>query len=230
MTTGSRIWSIARRMQITPAHCFNLRGIHWIDEEDDLSYQPTKLLFDGSAYLNGYWQSQNYFADFESHIRKEFHLTEPLDRLYRQRITELNIHDSITVSLHVRRGDYATNPVANSVHGTLGPDYYKLALQKIEASLASSFTLLVFSDDIPWARANLDLPISTIYIEPNIIFPQIDMHLMASCNHHIIANSSYSWWGAWLNPNHDKLVIAPTRWFAKSTNTGDLIPSKWVRL
>lgn len=231
LTTGSRAWSIARRLRVPPASYFRLFGFTWIGECGDLRYRPQLLQFSDSAYLDGYWQSARYFEGCEELIRSDFSLSPPLDRRLQQRRSSLGIGQGTTVSLHVRRGDYASNPSANAVHGTLGEDYYRNAVEQLIGTIGNEFRLVVFSDDIAWARENLHFPLPTVHVEPENDCPQVDMHLMASCDHHIIANSTFSWWGAWLNPSLTKTVVAPARWFrSTSLCADDICPSGWLRL
>lgn len=231
LTTGSRSWAVARHLQLSPSSYFALRGIRWVDEGDDLSYRPQQLELQGSAYLSGYWQCARYFDDFEARIREDFRLIPALNVILQERRQWLKMDQGVTVSVHVRRGDYVTDTAANATHGTLDQDYYKRAVETLAAQLGGGFRLLVFSDDTAWARENLRLPAPTVHIDADVRFPQIDMHMMAACDHHIIANSSFSWWGAWLNPSHSKIVIAPARWF-KSTGlkANDICPADWVRI
>ena len=135
------------------------------------------------------------------------------------------------VSLHVRRGDYVDNPSTNRWHGICSLDYYQRALDYIGFH-AEAPHLFVFSDDQKWTRANLRFAAATTFVEINPPDRGYrDMSLMARCRHHIIANSSFSWWGAWLNPSHEKIVVAPKQWFSAARNdTRDLIPPGWVRL
>lgn len=231
LTTGSRLWAVARRLHLSPVPYFTLLGVRWVDEGDDLSYRPQQLALQGSAYLSGYWQCARYFDDCEARIREDFCLIPALDEILQERRQRLRIGQGVTVSVHIRRGDYVTDTAANATHGTLDQDYYKRAVETLVAQLRGDFRLLVFSDDTVWARENLRLPANTVHVDADDRFPQIDMHMMASCDHHIIANSSFSWWGAWLNPSHSKTVIAPARWF-KSTalKANDICPTDWVRL
>jgi hypothetical protein len=140
------------------------------------------------------------------------------------------IGDCQSVSLHVRRGDYATHARTRAVLGILPLDYYRAAIDYV-AGRTESPELFIFSDDIPWAREHLDIPFPCHYIDHNK-GPESynDMRLMSVCRHHIIANSSFSWWGAWLNPAPDKIVVAPRRWFANGWSIEDLIPAAWVSL
>lgn len=231
LTTGSGLWVVARHLDLSPAPYFAFLGVRWVDEGENLSYRPQQLLLQGSAYLSGYWQCARYFEDCEERIREDFRLSPALDDIFQDRRQRLGIGQGVTVSVHIRRGDYVTDTAANAVHGTLDLAYYWRSVESLADQLGGDFRLLVFSDDTAWARENLRLPAPTVHVDADNRFPQIDMHMMASCDHHIIANSSFSWWGAWLNPSHSKIVIAPARWF-KSTalNANDICPNEWVRL
>jgi hypothetical protein len=133
-----------------------------------------------------------------------------------------------SVSVHIRRGDYVSNPHASKFHGTKGLDYYEKAVERI-AETVKNPELFVISDDIEWCKENLRLPYKTTHIDGNAGFE--DMHIMSHCAHNIIANSSFSWWAAWLNTNPDKVVIAPKKWFNdESINTEDVVPKTWIRL
>jgi hypothetical protein len=135
------------------------------------------------------------------------------------------------VSIHVRRGDYVSDAGTNRFHGTCSVDYYHDAVDRI-SGFAPASHFFVFSDGIDWAKENLRLRQPVTYVDFNDGEKNYeDLRLMSLCKHHIIANSSFSWWGAWLNPNPDKIVIAPKKWFNDpSINTDDLIPNSWLRL
>ena len=135
------------------------------------------------------------------------------------------------VSLHVRRGDYAADPVVTSMHGLCPLDYYDRAVEYVLGRVSDP-AFFLFSDDPDWVREHLKLRGSVSVVDHN--GPDSgseDLRLMSLCRHHIIANSTFSWWGAWLDPRPDKLVIAPKRWFAdESLDTSDLLPAGWVKL
>ena len=137
----------------------------------------------------------------------------------------------MAVSLHIRRGDYVSNPVTNNYHGTCSLAYYKKAVLLLKEKIENP-SFFIFSDDLLWARENLDFINDMTFIDLDKSIPDHEeMHLMSQCKHNIIANSSFSWWGAWLNENSDKIVIAPKKWFSDNTiNTEDLIPAKWMRI
>ncbi|QWD25374.1 alpha-1,2-fucosyltransferase [Polynucleobacter paneuropaeus] len=182
------------------------------------------------AYLFGYWQSEKYFLAYEADIRREFTFQpfqDPSNIVLAQKIQD----SQCAVSVHVRRGDFVSNPKANIYHGALSPSYYSDALALLARTLPT-MELFVFSDDIGWVKDNLDLSAFKVhFVSHNTgINSYQDMALMSLCNHHVIANSSFSWWGAWLNASQDKIVIAPKRWFVQPMNTKDLIPAAWIRL
>ena len=231
LSTGTRLWAVARRLGLSPAHYLSALGIRWIHEADGLAYQPQRLVFQGDAYLDGYWQCARYFEDYAPHIREDFRLSPSLIDAFLECRKQLGIGQGVTVSVHIRRGDYVTDQSANKTHGVLGEDYYQEAFGHLIAQLGSDIRLVVFSDDTVWARENLRAPVAMTHVNANQRFPQVDMHLMAACDHHVIANSSFSWWGAWLNPSPSKSVIAPARWFKSTTlNANEICPSEWVRL
>jgi hypothetical protein len=179
--------------------------------------------------LKGYWQSEQYFAGYENEIRKAFCFEVPAT--LNNRISQISNTNS--VSVHYRRGDYLTNPVAQKVLGVLHNDYYAAAIKTIRQRVKNPF-FYIFSDDREWVKNNLPVTESYQVIEdvPNYNHGY-DMLLMSKCKHHIIANSSFSWWGAWLNPDPQKIVIAPKRWFADermNAYTTNLIPATWDRL
>lgn len=178
------------------------------------------------CYLTGYWQSEKYFKAQASVIRADFTFKSSMTKINADLAKKISTVNS--VSLHVRRGDYINNHKTNRVHGVCSIDYYKSAIRNI-LDRVDKPCFFFFSDDIPWAMENLKIDMPCQYISHNQgVESYNDMRLMSVCKHHIIANSSFSWWGAWLNPNPNKIVVAPQRWFSKSTNTTDLIPENWL--
>jgi len=198
--------------------------------ETSSSFDPKILQLRASAYLSGYWQSEKYFAAHADIIRQDFSLREAIAS-ERQRTLSKIREVGAAVSVHVRRGDYVTNASANAVHGTCEPGWYGVAMQKMAERVARP-TFFIFSDDIQWARDNLPKNECMVFVEPQADGRDgEDMHLMASCHSHIIANSTFSWWGAWLNPRRDKQVLAPARWFRSAAHDDrDLISPSWKRI
>ncbi|MDH2917878.1 MAG: alpha-1,2-fucosyltransferase [Sideroxydans sp.] len=181
-----------------------------------------------NVYLSGYWQSERYFLDEQEQIRTDFTFCKPL--LSENLGLARQIQQVSAVSLHVRRGDYVSNPNAAATHGLCSLDYYQNAIKYITERVTDPH-FFIFSDDIEWAKEHIKIAYPCEFVGHNQGLESYnDMRLMSMCQHHIIANSSFSWWGAWLNPNADKIVVSPKQWFANSTNTEDLIPTNWVRL
>lgn len=182
------------------------------------------------CHLYGYWQSERYFSRYADQIRKDFAFPALPDGRPQALAARIKAC-STAVSVHIRRGDYISNPSAAAFHGLPGMEYYRAALAYIRAQ-AGEATVFVFSDEPQWVRENFDACGHALeVVDLNIPeAPQHDMHLMAMCRHHIIANSSFSWWGAWLSEK-EGITVAPSRWFADPTvNTNDLCPPTWLRL
>lgn len=195
--------------------------------ESGIQYQKEFLNYPKNTYLDGFWQSERYFKPIEALLLKEFTPKESLNTDNQNWLNQINASES--VSIHLRRGDYISNKNAQQYHGNLGLDYYKNALNLIKET-HDKFEVFVFSDDLDWCKENLKIDLPTYFVDTNQKQNfHFDMFLMSHCKHNIIANSSFSWWAAWLNQNQGKKVIAPANWFAdKSLNTKDLIPSSWI--
>lgn len=191
-------------------------------------FDPEVLKLGSSVYLEGYWQSDKYFSPIADKIRQEFTLTQPLegknDEISKQ------IEKTNAVSLHVRRGDYVANQHTNNYHGTSPLVYYEAAVAKIAEKVRNPH-FFIFSDDPTWTKENLLFDYPMTFVTGNEKAAQEDLRLMSQCKNFIIANSTFSWWGAWLCGNKDKTVIAPKQWFKTDENNDkDLIPGGWIRL
>lgn len=184
------------------------------------------VLRDG--YLVGYWQSEKYFQTHAAVIRTDFTFKPPLTNRNAElagQIAKVN-----AVSLHVRRGDYANSPKTAATHGLCSLDYYRAAIQHV-AERINLPSFFIFSDDPSWVKENLKIKFPCQYVDHNYGTESYnDMRLMSICKYHIIANSSFSWWGAWLNPDSEKIVVAPKKWFANDNDVNDLFPQGWVTL
>lgn len=198
-------------------------------KEQSFYYDPSILDCHDDVYLQGYWQSEKYFKGIEKIIREDFTLSEEPDYLNQQMIDK--IRNCEAVSLHIRRGDYVSNPETTAYHGICSEEYYRGAVSKLENYVKNPH-FFVFSDDPSWVKEKLDIRHSTTIVDFNGSEKDYeDMRLMSLCKHHIIANSSFSWWGAWLSNNPQKIVVAPKQWFNKpDIKTQDLIPGTWFRL
>ena len=226
-TWGEAVWCVLhggtrlRSMSFLPQ-----RWIYY--REQGFEFDPEVLNLNDDTYLDGYWQSYRYFEDSADLIRAELAPVAPLER--NDEVIATMIAGGDAVSLHVRRGDYVTNQAAGGAHCLCSLDYYKSAVEQVLMHVARPH-FFVFSDDSAWARANLFLPSPATFVDhngPDSAFQ--DLRLMALCNHHITANSSFSWWGAWLNPSPNKIVVTPHKWFADQRNTEALTPTTWMRI
>jgi hypothetical protein len=197
-------------------------------KENGHSFNATLLDAPDDVYLEGYWQTERYFSDIESIIRSDFTQTTPRDPLNKEYASKIKAQ-AMSVSLHVRRGDYANDARTTAVHGLCSPAYYQRCLALLKAKVAQAH-VFVFSDDIAWARQALTFDGPVTYVGhkgPDKNYD--DLALMSLCHHHIIGNSTFSWWGAWLNPGPNKLVYAPKPFFTQSDRDGsDLIPRFWT--
>ena len=200
--------------------------------EKEFSFNKKFLSISDDTYIKGYFQSDKYFNAIEESIKKEFSLSSPLSSRHDETIQK--IRDSHSVSVHIRRGDYVSSLKASEFHGNLGMPYYRHAATTIADKTTAKLHFFIFSDDIEWARKNLTLDYPTTFIEGgNEANCHEEMYLMSLCKHNIIANSTFSWWGAWLNNNAEKMVIAPENWFAKpedNSKTQDRCPESWLQI
>lgn len=197
--------------------------------EQHFHFDQSILCLPNGVYLEGYWQSEKYFKDVESAIRADFTFRDQPD-LMNKNMLEM-VSQTNSVSLHIRRGDFVNNAHTNQTHGICSVEYYKNAISTISA-LVSHPHFFIFSDDIDWAKREMVSISPVTFVEHNIAGRHYeDMRLMRMCRHNIIANSSFSWWGAWLNSNPNKIVVAPQKWFADlSKDTKDLLPESWTRI
>jgi hypothetical protein len=197
--------------------------------EQSFDFDPHILLAPNDVYLEGYWQSEKYFKDIEKIIHQDFTLSGEPDNLNKQMAEK--IKNCEAVSLHIRRGDYVSNPVTTAYHGICSEEYYQEAISKLESYVKNPH-FFVFSDDMEWVKENLETGYPTTLMDFNGSEKDYsDLHLMSLCQHHIIANSSFSWWGAWLSKYSEKIVIAPKKWFnVESINTHDLYPESWIKI
>lgn len=195
-------------------------------------FEKKEFIFDSSVfssnatYYKGYWQSFKYFENIRNLLIKEFSLSEPLDQANLEILNKIQNHNS--VSIHFRRGDYVTLSKLPKGHSLSPISYYEDAITYISSRISNPY-FFIFSDDICWVKENLPIKQSADYIDFNNDMPERDINLMKNCKHNIIANSSFSWWGAWLNENDEKIVIAPKKWMNNLESSRDLIDTKWIR-
>jgi hypothetical protein len=174
-------------------------------------------------YLKGYFQKENYFSKIRLELLQEL---QPNYTLLRNHELPEN-----AVSVHVRRGDYVSLTSAAAHHGTCSVEYYNRAMQLMSEKIQNPH-FVFFSDDIAWCKTTFGHLSNAHFMEPlEGMRESEDMIWMSRCQHHIIANSSYSWWGAWLNVSPNKIVVAPATWnLAQQTKLNDYVPSNWIQL
>lgn len=180
-----------------------------------------------NVYL-GYWQTELYFKGLESQIRHEFSFSNDLLSVESKNIAEA-IKSSNSVSVHIRRGDYLL-PKYQVLYGNICTlDYYRKAIALVMNRIVDC-KIFIFSDDIDWVKVNLNVDDATFIDFNRGQDSWQDMFLMSICKHNIIANSTFSWWGAWLNTNPDKVVICPSRFLNVPDKSSDIIPEDWIKL
>lgn len=208
----------------------HILGVQKIVSERKFGFHPEIFSIKGNVYLDGYWQSEKYFQSIAGEIRKDFSFRNPL------RGDIKNMADKIrsvnAVCIHVRRGDYVSSPSASKVIGFAGDRYYEQAV-KLITELVRQPHFFVFSDDIAWCRENIRTAFPAEFIGSDCAGGKWYEHLelMTLCKHFVIANSSFSWWAAWLSSYSGKIVIAPKKWFNDpNLDSKDLVPEDWIRL
>lgn len=200
-------------------------SFHTIKQENSLKYSSKPFLshYFGTIY-EGFWQSEKFFLPVAPIVRNDFSFQEDILNKKTKEVSAL-LNNSNSVSVHIRRGDYLQH---TGVFGLCSKEYYEKAIYYIKEKVSTPF-FVFFSDDIEWVKNNIKCE-NAIYISWNNGEDSWqDMYLMSQCQHNIIANSSFSWWGAWLNNNPQKIVIAPKQWFLTSNNY-DIIPESWEKL
>lgn len=196
-------------------------------EKKTFDYEPTALTRQTDTYYDGYWQHEEYFRDIRPRILDAFRFPDFADEQNQQ--AAALIAKTNSVSIHVRRGDYLTDPLFRGT-GTL--DYYAAAIRRMK-ELTQPELFVVFSNDISWTQQHLAPVIGDcdiLYVDWNAGRQSYrDIHLMSLCRHNIIANSSFSWWAAWLNTNEEKTIIAPAHWM-NVKNTCSPAAESWIKL
>jgi len=176
--------------------------------------------------LSGYFQTEKYFIGSEDEIKKIFsfkkEIIEEGDRILNRIIGGREL-----VSIHIRRGDYTLYP---DHHPTCNTGYYSEGIEKIKDISGENVNIIIFSDDKKWCYENMGNQVGDNFIIPETENPYVELYMMTKCNYHIIANSSFSWWGSWLSDS--KLTLAPSQWFgsAMGKNTKDIYCKNWIKI
>lgn len=227
---GSPLEYVSKATKLFPNR--TLKPFFEFVKESGFNFHPEVLQAKSSVIiLEGFWQSEKYFKENAITIKKDFTFKKsfsPQFDFYKNEI----LKTPTPISIHIRRGDYVNNVESSQTFGFIGDGYYQQAVNVIQNQF-SDFRLFVFSDDKEWTKENFKVGKDTVYIDnPGDDGDIDDLHLMSLCKHHVIANSSFSWWGAWLSSLDNKLVIAPKNWFKNKPemNTKDLIPDNWMKI
>lgn len=202
----------------------NLKNTY-IEEKKIFSFDPSVFHNPKTVYYWGYWQNFKYFEDIAEEVRSDFQFHIALSQKNLEVLEK--IKNSNSISIHVRRGDYLNNSLLG---GLCGSDYYEKGIKHIQTNIASP-RFFIFSDDTTWCTENLNLPGAEIISWNKQSSSYIDMQLMSSCKHHIIANSSFSWWAAWLNKNSNKTIIYPKKWVNTEPGSSEMTmsaPDSWI--
>ena len=191
-------------------------------KEKRSSYFDARVFKNNFVYLDGYWQNELYFSNIREELLRELSPINSINDLGCDYLETINKSNS--VSLHVRRGDYLNLKSFN----VLDVDYYMKAVEYIRKNVEKP-TFYIFSDDLEWCKNNLGFLDGCIYVDRTQTEID-DLKLMSFCQHNIIANSSFSWWGAWLNQNPKKTVIAPKSWLLNNPGSSNVMLSDWIKL
>jgi hypothetical protein len=194
--------------------------------EKSFTYSPRVLEYGPNTYLAGFWQSEKYFAALRPVLQKDFELSVPIGSATKKLLED--IVSTVSVCVHIRRSDIA----ASSFHDSVSLNYYTNAVAHINKNRPIE-KLYVFSDDIGWCKEHVRFSTPTVYVENDSAGTKNEGHfaLMRACKHFVIANSTFSWWAAWLAENPDKIVVAPKKWFGRaSIDDRDLVPEDWIRI
>jgi hypothetical protein len=214
-----RNWTVRKLRRL-----LNLKKVYF-EEKECFIYDENLLAYPSKRFYWGYWQTEKYFKHIEAEIRNDFIFKTPLNK--KNELLFEKIKNTTSVAVHIRRGDYVNHPLFGDI---CDENYYNKAIKHIQLEVKKP-TFFIFSNDMVWCKNQLNLPNAT-YVDWNIGDDSyIDMQLMSYCKHNIIANSSFSWWAAWLNNNGNKIVIAPQMWINNVDNAViDILPTQWIKI
>lgn len=207
---------------------YKLIGIDIVMVPENFIYYPEVFKFKNRNELfRGTWQSELFFANAKNIVRKRFVFKTELLSAQTKTIANQMLSEN-SVSIHIRRGDYLSDQYVNGFAGVCTMEYYQKAIEHIKVQVKNP-QFYVFTDDSAWVNENFKLT-NAVFVQHNTGSNSWqDMYLMSQCKHNIIANSSFSWWGAWLNANPEKMVIAPKLWW-RLFEKDDVVPAEWIRI
>ncbi|WP_323665715.1 alpha-1,2-fucosyltransferase [Pectobacterium punjabense] len=197
--------------------------------ENGLEYDPTLSMKCKNKKLIGYFQCEKYFSAYRKELIQQFKPKAEFSDYQKEIIDLMGYGDSCSV--HIRRGDYITNPEANALHGVCNKNYFDRALKylKDNGKINDQSKIFLFSDDVEWCKENIEFSNEIIFIKGESLKVELDLWLMSKCKHNVISNSSFSWWAAWLNEHDEKCVVSPQMWF-KSKQRNNIVPETWIQL
>jgi len=207
----------------------NLKYTYYLQHDDDPTIQQQVFSFGPNTQLDGYYQNEAYLKEYEADLRKELTLKHELSDYSKGILEKIKAAEN-PVFIHVRRGDYVANNTTNQIHGTCDANYYKATIEYIKANVPNP-TFFIFSDEPDWARENINTGSENIVSTNDEAHADEDQTLMNNCKHAIIANSTFSWWGAWLQSNPEKIICAPKLWWASKSEaeTDFVVPKEWKK-
>lgn len=204
-------------------------NVNYVSEKHTFCFDKKLLNCPHYFFYDGYFQNEKYFKSLREDLLKDFSLKESFAQLNAPNQNILNqIKNTNSISLHIRRGDYISLEHVNNTHGICSLEYYKKAIDYITSKIKNPH-FYIFSDDINWVKENLKIDYPYTIVDFNQGKSYCDLELMRNCKNNITANSSFSWWAAWLNENPEKIVISPKKWLAKKQKC-DIVPKEWVKL
>jgi hypothetical protein len=198
--------------------------------EKSLLFDEKLLRIDDGSYVDGYFQNEKYFKNVRNILLQQISINQSISSFTKDMEKQISCLDN-SCSIHVRRGDMA-NEINMKIHGVCALEYYQNAIKYLKNKLGE-LNYFIFSDDIEWCKNNLKIDNAVFVNSEEKRIAHEDIYLMSICNHNIIANSSFSWWGAWLNINDDKIVIAPKDWFSDrelKKQAAEIVPEDWIRI
>lgn len=208
----NKIFKVLKKLGIYKKQTHYKEKERTIFDKDVFNYQD--------IYLDGYWQNEKYFIDIRDILLKELTPKEEISEVAKKYLVD--IQDTQSVSLHVRRGDYLKHPEI----GVLDLEYYKKSYEYIVEKVENPI-FYIFSNDLAWCEENFDFIENKVFVKETK--SEIDdLMLMKNCKHNIVANSSFSWWGAWLNENSEKIVVAPKKWLAINPHNYKWLCENWI--
>ena len=213
----SLLSKVKRRLGFIPENYYR--------EKETTRFDKKVFDYEGNIILDGYWQNENYFKEIRDELLKDFTPKTDISNEAKKHLEQ--ICSSNSISIHVRRGDYIHNSHINNVHGICDLDYYLKAIEYVNENTANT-KYFIFSDDIVWCKEKFDFLDNKIFVDDTKSGIE-DLELMKHCKHNIIANSTFSWWAAWLNENDNKIVIAPKTWWAAKQDK-HIAPLNWEKI